>query len=202
VIQAVIFDYGGVVGHMDEQEARQLEEKYGLPEGGLFDALYGIPEWREVELGRSSEREWLKATLARLYELAGRPIPGIRQEWPKIWRGLNQEVVALVHRLRPRYKVGLLTNATKNLEEQVLNHQGILDLFDAVVNSAHVGVAKPDVRIYHLAAERLGVPASACVFIDDLAQNVEGAQAAGMRSFRFQGIAHLESELRALGVQW
>lgn len=202
MIQAVIFDYGGVVGHIDRQEARQLEEKYGLPEGALFDALYGIPEWREVEVGRSSEREWLRATLARLYELAGQPIPAIRQEWPKIWRGLNQEVVALVRKLRPRYKVGLLSNATKNLEEQVLNHQGIFDLFDAVVNSAHVGIAKPDVRIYHLAADRLGVPASACVFIDDLAQNVEGAQAAGMRSFRFQDAAHLKSELRALGVQW
>ena len=153
-------------------------------------------------MGRGSEREWLKATLARLYELAGQPIPGIREEWPKIWRGLNQDVVSLARSLRPRYKVGLLSNATKNLEEQVLNHQGILDLFDAIVNSAHVGMAKPDVRIYHLAAERLGVAATACVFIDDLAQNVEGAQAAGMRSFRFRGIAHLESELRVLGVRW
>ncbi len=155
-----------------------------------------------MELGRGSERDWLKATLARLYELAGRPIPGIRRDWPRIWRGLNQEVVSLARRLRPKYKVGLLSNATKSLEEQVLNHHGILDLFDAIVNSARVGMAKPDERIYHLVAERLGVPASACVFIDDLSQNVEGAQAAGMRSFRFQGIDHLESELRALGLKW
>lgn len=202
MIRAVIFDYGGVVGHIDRREAQQLEEKYGLPEGALFDSLYGIPEWKEVELGRGSEIDWLKATLARLYELAGRPIPGIRQEWPKMWRGLNQEVVSLVRKLRPQYRVGLLTNATKSLEEQVLNHQGITGLFDTVVNSAHVGLAKPDVRIYHLAADRLGVPASACVFIDDIAQNVEGAKAAGMQSFRFQGIAHLENELQGLGVRW
>lgn len=202
MIQAVIFDYGGVVGHVDKDEARQLEGKYGLPEGSLFDALYGIPEWEEVKLGRTSEREWIRGTVARLYELAGRPIPGIREEWPKIWRGLNQEVLALVRKLRPGYKVGLLSNATKNLEEHVLDHHGIFDLFDAVVNSARVGVAKPDVRIYHLVAERLGVPAPACVFIDDLVQNVDGARAAGMRSFQFQGTVHLERELRALGVRW
>jgi len=202
MIQAVLFDYGGVIGRLDQDEAGRLEQKYGLPLGALFSALYEIPQWRELSLGRGSEKEWLKAVLARLYELAGRPIPGIRQEWPKIWRGLNEEVVSLARRLRSRYKVGLLSNATKDLEEMLLEHHGIVDLFDVVINSARVGLAKPDVRIFHLAAERLGVPASACVFTDDLAHNVEGARAAGMRAFQFQGAAHLESELRALGVEW
>jgi putative hydrolase of the HAD superfamily len=202
MIQAVLFDYGGVIGRLDQDEAGRLEQKYGLPLGALFSALYEIPQWRELSLGRGSEREWLKAVLARLYELAGRPIPGIRQEWPKIWRGLNEDVVSLARRLRSRYKVGLLSNATKDLEEMLLEHHGIVDLFDVVINSARVGLAKPDVRIFHLAAERLGVPASACVFTDDLAHNVEGARAAGMRAFQFQDAAHLESELRALGVVW
>jgi putative hydrolase of the HAD superfamily len=202
MIKAVLFDYGGVIGRLDHDEAGQLEQKYGLPLGGLFSALYEVPEWRELSLGRGSEREWLKAVLARLYELAGRPIPGIREEWPKIWRGLNEDVVSLARRLRARYKVGLLSNATKDLEEMLLEHHGITDLFDVIINSARVGMAKPDVRIFHLAAERLGVPASACVFTDDLAHNVEGALAAGMRAFQFQGAAHLESELRALGVEW
>jgi putative hydrolase of the HAD superfamily len=202
MIEAVLFDYGGVIGRLDQDEAGRLEQKYGLPLGALFSALYEIPEWREISLGRGSEREWLKAVLARLYELAGRPIPGIRQEWPKIWRGLNEDVVSLARRLRSRYKVGLLSNATKDLEEMLLEHHGIVDLFDVIINSARVGLAKPDVRIFHLAAERLGVPASACVFTDDLAHNVEGARAAGMRAFQFQDAAHLESELRALGVEW
>jgi putative hydrolase of the HAD superfamily len=202
MIQAVLFDYGGVIGCLDREEMRGLEEKYGLPQGALFSALYQIPQWQELALGRGSEREWLKAVLERLYELAGRPIPGIRQEWPKIWRGLNEDVVSLARKLRSRYKVGLLTNATKNLEEMLLEHHGITDLFDVVINSARVGLAKPDVRIFHLAAERLGVPPSACVFTDDMPHNVEGARAAGMRAFQFRGAAHLESELRALGVQW
>jgi putative hydrolase of the HAD superfamily len=202
MIQAVLFDYGGVIGRLDHDETGRLEQKFGLPPGGLFSALYEIPQWREISLGRGSEQEWLKAVLARLYELAGRPIPDIRQEWPKIWRGLNEDVVSLARRLRSRYKVGLLSNATKDLEEMLLEHHGIVDLFDVIINSARVGLAKPDVRIFHLAAERLGVPASACVFTDDLAHNVEGARAAGMRAFQFQSATHLESELRALGVEW
>jgi putative hydrolase of the HAD superfamily len=180
----------------------RLEDKYGLPRGGFWHALFETPEWHEVEVGRSSEREWLRAALDKLYELAGRPIPGIRQDWHHIWKGVDEEVVSLARKLRSRYKVGMISNATKNLEDILANHHRIIDLFDVVINSARVGLAKPDVRIYHLAAERLGVPVSACVFTDDLTHNVEGARAAGMHAFHFQGVADLERQLRALGVSW
>jgi putative hydrolase of the HAD superfamily len=201
-VQAVLFDYGGVVGRLDRQEMARLEDKYGLPEGGFWHALFEIPAWHEVEVGRSSEREWLRAALDKLYELAGRPIPAIRQDWHHIWKGIDEEVVSLARKLRSRYKVGMISNATKNLEDILENHHGIINLFDVVINSARVGVAKPDARIYHLAAERLGVPVSACVFTDDLAQNIEGARAAGMQAFPFQGAADMERQLRALGVEW
>jgi len=202
LIQAVFFDYGGVIGRLDRQEMARLEDKYGLPRGGFWHALFEIPEWYEVEVGRSSEREWLKGALDKLYELAGRPIPGIRQDWHHIWKGVDEGVVSLARNLRSRYKVGMISNATKNLEEVLANHHGIIDLFDVVINSARVGLAKPDVRIYHLAAERLGVPVAACVFTDDLVHNIEGARAAGMHAFHFQGVAELERQLRALGVSW
>jgi putative hydrolase of the HAD superfamily len=202
LIQAVFFDYGGVIGRLDRQEMTRLEDKYGLPRGGFWHALFEIPEWYEVEVGRSSEREWLKGALDKLYELAGRPIPGIRQDWHHIWKGVDEGVVSLARNLRSRYKVGMISNATKNLEEVLANHHGIIDLFDVVINSARVGLAKPDVRIYHLAAERLGVPVAACVFTDDLVHNVEGARAAGMHAFQFQDVADLERQLRALGVEW
>ncbi|MGQ9573379.1 MAG: HAD family hydrolase [Dehalococcoidia bacterium] len=201
-IRAVLFDYGGVVGRLDRQEMARLEDKYGLPRGGFWHALFEIPAWHEVEVGRSSEREWLAAAVDRLYELAGRPIPEIRQDWHHIWKGIDEQVVSLARKLRSRYKVGMISNATKNLEDILENHHGIMGLFDVVINSARVGLAKPDARIYHLAAKRLGVPVSACVFTDDLVINVEGARAVGMHAFLFQGAAQLEAELRALGVEW
>jgi putative hydrolase of the HAD superfamily len=201
-IQAVLFDYGGVIGRLDRDEMARLEDKYGLPRGGFWQALFEIPAWHEVEVGRSTEREWLRGALDKLYELAGRPIPAIRQDWHHIWKGIDEEVVALARKLRARYKVGMISNATKNLEEVLQNHHGIIELFDVVINSARVGLAKPDVRIYQLAAERLGVPVSACVFTDDLTHNIEGARAAGMQAFHFQGVADMERQLRALGVEW
>jgi putative hydrolase of the HAD superfamily len=54
------------------------------------------------------------------------------------------------------------------------------DVFDAVVLSGEVGLAKPDVRIFRLTADKLGVATTECVFVDDLIGNVRGAVAAGM----------------------
>jgi epoxide hydrolase-like predicted phosphatase len=54
------------------------------------------------------------------------------------------------------------------------------EIFDAVVLSGREGVRKPDPEIYKVAADRIGVHPTACVFVDDIATNVEGARAIGM----------------------
>jgi putative hydrolase of the HAD superfamily len=202
-VRTVFFDFGGVVARLDGEEMRRLEAEYGLPEGGLWQALYRIPEWEEVKLGHISEKAWLQAVGRSLDELAGRPIPEIRRDWPRVWRGLDQDVVGLVKRLRGRYRVGLISNARESLEDELANHHGISDLFDLVVNSARVGLAKPDRRIYLLAAERVGSQPSHCLHIDDLIQNVWGAREAGFQAVHYQeDYPSLERELRSLGVQW
>ncbi|MFQ6019700.1 MAG: HAD family hydrolase [Dehalococcoidia bacterium] len=202
-IRTVFFDFGGVVARLDGEEIGRLEDKYGLPDGGLLDALYEIPEWKAVRLGRISEKDWLQAVGRHLDELAGRPIPGIRRDWPRVWRGLDQDVVGLLKRLRGRYRVGLISNARESLDDELANHHGISDLFDVVVNSARVGLAKPDPRIYLLAAERARSQPSHCLHIDDLIRNVWGAREAGFQAIHYEDdYPSLERELRSLGVQW
>jgi epoxide hydrolase-like predicted phosphatase len=63
-------------------------------------------------------------------------------------------------------------------------------MFDAVVRSDEVGLRKPDPEIYLITAERLGVPPEACVFVDDMLANVEGARALGMA-----GILHKHPDI-------
>ena len=76
-------------------------------------------------------------------------------------------------------------------------------MFDVVINSARVGVAKPNPRIYHKAAGALGVEPAACVHIDDVEDNVHGAREAGFAAIHYEGdYPALERELRALGVEW
>ena len=59
--------------------------------------------------------------------------------------------------------------------------------FDAVVISCEVGLSKPDPRIFRLCLERLGLPAPDVLFVDDRADNVEGAAAVGLRTLQFEG---------------
>jgi putative hydrolase of the HAD superfamily len=71
------------------------------------------------------------------------------------------------------------------------------EVFELVVDSAFVGTRKPESRIYAITLERLGVPAEACVFVDDLEVNVEGARKAGMHGVVFRDTAQAIAEIDA-----
>jgi len=66
--------------------------------------------------------------------------------------------------------------------------------------SYQVGAMKPDPRIYEEALRRSGLPAGACLFVDDRTLNVEGAMRVGMRALRFESPGALAAELSRLGV--
>lgn len=203
MIEAVFFDFGGVVGRLDRGSIRDLENEYGLAEGDLLTSIYGIPEWREAETGRVSEDVWVEAANRALDEKAGRPVPELHERWRTIWREIDRDVVDLIGRLRGRYRVGMISNSTTRLESQLLEPFGLLDLFEVVVNSARVGMAKPDTRIYHHAARQLDVEPQACVHIDDLPPNVQGAIDAGFAAVHHKGdFGELAGALRSLGVDW
>lgn len=93
---------------------------------------------------------------------------------------------ALVTRLRAagRVKLGLLSNASLGWSER-LRARGVAALFDDVVVSADVGLAKPDPEVFRFAARRLGVDPTACLMIDDQPQHLESAQRVGLHTHRF-----------------
>lgn len=203
MIRAVFFDFGGVLARLDRESLSALESDLGLTDGDLIRAMYGIPEWEQAQVGGIPEPLWRDAVDARLAEMAGRPLPGVRERWTGAWRQIDPDVVALAETLKTGHKVGVLSNSTLRLEDELLAPAGILDMWHVVINSARVQVAKPDERIYRIAAERIGLPPEECVHIDDLPHNIDGARAAGMHAVHHEGdYAALESNLRALGVAW
>ncbi|TJX34357.1 MAG: HAD family phosphatase, partial [Mesorhizobium sp.] len=74
-----------------------------------------------------------------------------------------------------------------------------LDLFDVIVDATHTGILKPDPRAYAFVTEALGLPAAACVFVDDQQRNVDGGRAAGMRTVHFDVSRPVHSYAEALG---
>ena len=203
-VRAVFFDFGGVLARLDRELLAAFEVRHGLDEGVFLKALYTIPEWRALEVGGTTEDTWMEAAKRKLDEFAGRELPDISEERATMWRKLDGDVVRLARQLRARdYRVGVLSNATDRLESELHDYHGLGDTFHVIVNSYRVGFAKPDARIYRLAAERIGVEASACLHIDDLEHNVKGAREVGFRAVHHVGdFAALESQLRSLGVDW
>lgn len=200
-IRGLIFDFGGVIVNMRGDVARALEEEHQLERNTLLRTLYDADDWRAVETGTGDLDAWRRAAHQRLEESAGRRMPPLHEQWRRSWGPIERNI-ELVRALRPPYRAAVLSNADLSLEERMRDGMNIHHLFDAIVCSAAVGMAKPDPRIYLLAAERLGLAVEECVFIDDLERNVTAARELGMAAvhFRVHRGDDLASQLAELGV--
>ncbi len=200
-IRGLIFDYGGVLWDMRWDLARTLEQEHGLRARTIVETLYGSDAWRKIEVGVGDRQAWLDDSHRALEAAAGRELPPLHQHWRE-----RQHLIApnidLIRRLRPAYKTAVVSNADSTLKRALRESHGIADLFDDIVVSADVGMAKPDARIYALSAQRLDLAPGECVFIDDLPANVEAARDAGMHAVHFLVNEHvLEMQLAELGVR-
>ena len=181
--------------------ARELDSAHGLPRSSVFETLYRSDLWRDIERGKGDAAEWRDAAHRALEARAGRPLPRLHEQWR-----VSQAVIApnleLVKALRPGYKLSILSNADISLRQRLERDIGIHDLFDDIVCSAEVGMAKPEPTIFMLAAERLGMAPEQCVFVDDYDLNVEAAREVGMEAvlFRVDRGDDLRAQLAALGV--
>jgi putative hydrolase of the HAD superfamily len=206
VIRALICDFGGVLTTPLQEGFHEYQEESGIRLEQLGEAMakaaaeHGEHPLFALERGEISEEEFgrrLGAHLGpafdmqRLHDLSmGRLRP-------------NRSMIDYVGELRGRgLRTALLTNNVREWEPLWRQKLPELDeLFEVVVDSAFVGMRKPEPAIYELTLERLGggLRAEECVFVDDLDVNCEAARTLGMRAVRFanseQAIAEIESSL-------
>jgi len=199
--RAVVFDFGGVLWDMRWDVARELDRLHDLPRSSVFETLYRSPAWAEIECGVGDRAAWLDGAHAELERRAGRALPRLHEEWRKAQAPIDLNI-ALVRALRPAYRCSVLSNADVSLRGRLEGELALHHLFDDIVVSAEVGVAKPATRIFQLAAERLGLPPAACVFVDDWDKNVEAAREVGMQAVlhRVDQGHDLRAQLAAVGV--
>lgn len=109
----------------------------------------------------------------------------------------NAPLFELIAELKPKYKVGMLSNAGADwLHELFTDAQ--LGLIDDFVLSYQVGLLKPQPAIYELAAQRLGVSTEECIFIDDQPRYIEAAEALGMKGIVYESFAQAASDIKKL----
>lgn len=196
-IQAVIWDFGGVIVRMQDETPRQvLADRLGISLKTLYRLVFDSDSARRGVLGEIPiKQHW--ETLGRVLKVPPGGLPDvIAQFWSA--DAADPDLLAFIATLRPAYKVGLLSNAWSDLRSVLTERFQAAQLFDDLVISAEVGLVKPDPRIYHLALQRLGVSPAEAVFFDDNPENIQSARQVGLHAFIYTGLDQARRDLASL----
>lgn len=202
MIEAVIWDFGGVLTTSPFEAFARFEQDRGLPQDFLrtVNATNHLDNaWAQIERGAidSVRFDALFAEESRelghevrgaelLLLLAGNPRP---------------EMIEALRRVGSRLKTGCITNnvsKTAGGEGHAIYKPEVMALFDHVIESATAGVRKPDPRIYAMMVKALGVKPEWCVYLDDLGVNLKPARAMGMRTIKVTDPALAIAELETV----
>ena len=190
----LLVDFGGVLTTNIWVSFRAFCDAEGLdPEAvraTFRDDGPGLRLLRSLEKGEVSDADFER----RYGELLGVEPEGLIA---RLFAGLgpDEAMVAIVGEVRAAgFPTGLISNSWGT----GIYERAPMEIFDATVISGDVGLHKPQPEIYELGAERLGVAAGDCVFVDDLRENVAGAEAVGMTALLHRDAESTIAELRRL----
>ncbi|WP_128380414.1 HAD-IA family hydrolase [Streptomyces cavernae] len=194
---AVLCDVDRVLRHWPADD--DIEHTHGLPRGAIATAAFAPARVHPAITGAITDEQWRSAMAADLAETYGsqEQASAAVAAWTELVPLVDMELVALLTQVREVASVVLVANGTTRLEQD-LARQGLDGLAHTVVNSARIGVAKPDPRVYRIAAELVGTRADRCLFVDDTEANVTAACNAGMAGLHYRQLGQLRTALAPL----
>jgi putative hydrolase of the HAD superfamily len=202
MIRAVISDLGRVVLWFDNNVfLRKLAASAGRPFDEVKAAVHGNLELvRRFDLGSVAPDEFRRSVCAAVGADLG---PAAFYEIYNDIFSLNPPAVAVLRRLHEaKVRTALLSNTDPERFGFVRRRFPEILFFDDYVLSYELRLVKPDPAIYLAAALRAGCRPDECVFIDDMEENVRGAEAAGLKGIHYRPETDLEAELKALGLSF
>ncbi|WP_315780651.1 MULTISPECIES: HAD-IA family hydrolase [unclassified Bradyrhizobium] len=204
MVEAVIFDFGGVMTTSPFEAFARFERERGYPvdiirntnAANHLENAWAKFERAEIDLD-TFDRLFAQESLA----LAGAAVSG-REVLPLLAGDLRPDMVEALRRIKSECKTGCITN---NLPANAIGSQGgrsfyvaeVMALFDHVIESAKIGLRKPDPRIYRMMTDALGVSPADCVYLDDLGVNLKPARGLGMTTIKVVSASQAIAELEA-----
>lgn len=211
-IQAIWFDFGGVLSPTIDDLYKTYERKTGVNRTHMESAMAEVARQLDgdlhflapIELAMVTQREWgagMRAALRRLYpglDISRCDFDNHGEQWFS-GNQANAAMIDLVHEAKEAgFKVGILTNNVVEWEEPWRRMVGLDGVVDDIVDSCKVRIRKPDPRIFALSAARLNCAPHECVLIDDLPENCTAAREAGWNAVVFRDNAQVSRDLREL----
>ena len=203
MVEAVIFDFGGVLTTSPFEAFARFEREHKLPvdiirrtnAANHLDNAWAKFERAEVDI-EAFDQLFADESRALGAEVRGKDV------LPLLAGDLRPEMVEALKRIGENFKTGCITNnlpanAIGSAAGRRLYIAEVMALFDHVIESAKIGLRKPDPRIYEKMVETLQVDPKNCVYLDDLGVNLKPARAMGMTTIKVesgkQAIAELEA---------
>jgi epoxide hydrolase-like predicted phosphatase len=200
-IQAVIFDFGGVLYHLpDRSWIRRWKNILNLKDESALLTMIASPQesklLMDILVGNRQEEE-LWAEFAQDFRIKPDLMRRIRQGFMSK-RRLNKQLAGFLGGLRAKYKTAILSNAGSDARRLFTDIYEFHHIVDEMIISAEERVAKPDRRIYEIAVERLEIHPHEAVFVDDLPENIEAAREFGMHAVLFENNNQVIDEVNQL----
>lgn len=185
MVKAIIFDCFGVLTADSWHEFRTDLPKEQQGPASDLNHQYGA--------GMISKEQFLRS----VSELTGKPEEFVNHLIDNE-QSKNLPLLDYIGQLKSRYKIGLLSNVASNWIRDYFLTPKELQLFDAMVLSFEEGITKPDPRIYHIAAERLGVLSEECIYVDDIDRYAATAEDEGMKGIVYKNFQQLKKEINTI----
>jgi putative hydrolase of the HAD superfamily len=204
-IEVVISDFGGVLTTPLVESFMAFQDETGISTESLGRAIAAAAEASgdnplfEMERGEITELAFLEKLTDALEPLLGHR-PEMHRFKEIYFEALdpNPPMIDLMRELRGEgYRMAMLTNNVREWEPLWRPMLPVDEIFETVVDSGFVGVRKPESRIYELTLERIGAAAEACLFVDDVEVNCEGARQVGLHAVHFRENEQAIPEIRA-----
>jgi putative hydrolase of the HAD superfamily len=211
VNRALVLDFGGVISKTLFETHALSEAALSLPAGtltwrGPFDPASDAP-WRAMQAGEMTERDYWALRMRETGALVGEAWSEFPQFVGRV-RGADPAAVirpealaAIAEAKAAGYRLAILSNELDLFYGRDFRAKlPFLADFDLIVDATHTGILKPDPRAFLMVTEGLGLPPAACVFVDDQARNLKGAEAVGMPFVHFDVTRPGDGYARALAL--
>jgi putative hydrolase of the HAD superfamily len=203
MIEAVIWDFGGVLTSSPFEAFARFETERGLPENIIrrtnaanhLENAWAKFERAEVDI-ETFDKLFAAESLTLGAEVRGKDI------LPLLAGDLRPEMVEALRLIKSKFKTGCITNnlpanAIGSVSGRTLYIAEVMALFDHIIESAKIGLRKPDPQIYRMMVDALAVDPKHCVYLDDLGVNLKPAREMGMTTIKVREATQALAELEA-----
>jgi 2-haloacid dehalogenase len=199
-IQAIIFDFGGVVINWDPHE---VFKKYFDNDRQAINNFLTEINFSTWNLAQDKGYPFADAVLelSAQFPQYAHLIRAYDEEWEQSISGVIPGTVEILHRLKAAgYRLYGLTNWSAEKFHLVKHKFEIFNIFEDILVSGEVKLIKPDPAIFRLLLQRIHRQPEECLLVDDSVQNIEVAQKMGFATHHFTASAQLELDLHSLGL--